>query len=157
MGFGKSHGFRKHKAGDKNRKSPSFNKEKLTVQPSVKRNEYRIALKKERLTHHQVPRSPQKRTKLEERATMGQSKYFTELKDIRAFFTKESKLNVSLPLLARRLDQVYRNFRAAALKKTGVKVIDDSAFLKWSGLRAREPFELLLFIQQSPSFHSFMC
>ena len=65
MGFGKSHGFRKHKAGDKNRKSPSFNKEKLTVQPSVKRNEYRIALKKERLTHHQVPRSPQKRLRIE--------------------------------------------------------------------------------------------
>ena len=61
----KKNGFFKQKTGDKNRKSPSFNKEKLTVQPSVKRNEYRIALKKERLTHHQVPRSPQKRLRIE--------------------------------------------------------------------------------------------
>ena len=132
----KKNGFSNRKLGTKNKKHPSFNKERLIVPNALRK---RVAA-----SHHHELRSPQKRTKLEERATMGQSKYFTELKDIRAFFTKESKLNVSLPLLARRLDQVYRNFRAAALKKTGVKVIDDSAFLKWSGLRAREPFELLM-------------
>ncbi len=63
---GKRKGFSKRqKAGDKNRKSPSFNKQRTIVQPSVKRNEYRIALKKERLTHHQVPRSPQRRSRIE--------------------------------------------------------------------------------------------
>ena len=57
---GKRKGFSKRqKAGDKNRKSPSFNKEKLTLQPSVKRKALRG--KKERFTHHQVPRSPQRR------------------------------------------------------------------------------------------------
>ncbi len=63
MGFGKKHDFCKQKTGDKNRQSPSYHKQRTIVQPSVKRNEYRIALKKERLTHHQVPRSPQKRAK----------------------------------------------------------------------------------------------
>ena len=71
MGFGKNHGFHKHKAGDKNTKSPSFNKEKLIIQPSVKRNEYRIALKKDRLTHHQVPRSPQRRSRIEAAEEVG--------------------------------------------------------------------------------------
>ena len=44
----------KRKAGDRNTKSPSFNKEKLTVQPSVKRKALRKA------SHHHTPRSPQK-------------------------------------------------------------------------------------------------
>ena len=55
----KKNGFSNRKGGEKNRKSPSFNKEKLTVQPSVKRKALRG--KKERFTHHQVPRSPQRR------------------------------------------------------------------------------------------------
>ena len=55
----KKNAFFKRKGGEKNRKSPSFNKEKLTVQPSVKRKALRE--KKERFTHHQVPRSPQRR------------------------------------------------------------------------------------------------
>ena len=59
MGFGKKHGFWKQKGGDKNRKSPSFNKEKLTVQPSVKRKALRKA------SHHHTPRSPQKRARIE--------------------------------------------------------------------------------------------
>ena len=61
----KKNAFFKRKGGEKNRKSPSFNKEKLTVQPSVKRNEYRKTLQKEHLTHHQLPRSPQRRSKIE--------------------------------------------------------------------------------------------
>ena len=67
MVFGKvkKNGFCKRKGGDKNRQSPSYHKQRTIVQPSVKRNEYRIALKKERLTHHQVPRSPQKRLRIE--------------------------------------------------------------------------------------------
>ena len=55
----KKNAFFKRKGGEKNRKSPSFNKEKLTLQPSVKRKVLRE--KKKRFTHHQVPRSPQRR------------------------------------------------------------------------------------------------
>ena len=53
---GKRKGFSKRqKAGDKNRKSPSFNKEKLTLHPSVKRKELRKA------SHHHTPRPQKKR------------------------------------------------------------------------------------------------
>ena len=59
MGFGKKHGFHKHKAGTKNKKHPSFKKERLNVQQT---NALR---KKVAESHHHTPRSPQKRARIE--------------------------------------------------------------------------------------------
>ena len=59
MGFGKKHGFYKQKAGTKNKKHPSFKKERLNVQQT---NALR---KKVAESHHHTPRSPQKRARIE--------------------------------------------------------------------------------------------
>ena len=59
MGFGKSHGFYKRKAGDKNTKSPSFHKQRYIIPRDKSRK------KDEQLSHHHLVRSPQKRTRME--------------------------------------------------------------------------------------------
>ena len=59
MGFGKSHGFRKHKAGDKNTKSPSYHKQRYIIPRDKSRK------KDEQLSHHHAVRSPQKRARME--------------------------------------------------------------------------------------------
>ena len=57
MGFGKSHGFHKHKAGDKNTKSPSYHKQRYIIpRDHTRKND------KEPSHHHEF-RSPQKRAK----------------------------------------------------------------------------------------------
>ena len=59
MGFGKKHGFYKHKAGDKNTKSPSFHKQRYIIPRAKSRK------KDEQLSHHHAVRSPQKRARIE--------------------------------------------------------------------------------------------
>ena len=53
MGFGKSHGFYKRKAGDKNTKSPSFHKQRYIIP--------RDNQTQKKASHHHTPRSPQKK------------------------------------------------------------------------------------------------
>ena len=59
MGFGKSHGFYKQKAGGKDTKDPSFHKQRYIIPRDKSRK------KDEQLSHHHLVRSPQKRTRME--------------------------------------------------------------------------------------------
>ena len=57
MGFGKSHGFYKPKAGGKDTKDPSFHKQRYII---PRDNQTR-----KKVSHHHTPRSPQKRARIE--------------------------------------------------------------------------------------------
>ena len=59
MGFGKSHGFYKPKAGGKDTKDPSFHKQRYVIPRAKSRK------KDEQLSHHHAVRSPQKRARIE--------------------------------------------------------------------------------------------
>ena len=59
MGFGKSHGFWKRKAGGKDTKDPSFHKQRYIIPRAKSRK------KDEQLSHHHAVRSPQKRARIE--------------------------------------------------------------------------------------------
>ena len=59
MGFGKNKGFSKRKAGGKDKKDPSFHKQRYIIPRDKSRK------KDEQLSHHHAVRSPQKRARIE--------------------------------------------------------------------------------------------
>ena len=61
----KKNGFSNRKLPSRDKTRPAFTKERLIVQPNALRKALRKTLQKEHLTHHQVPRSPQKRARIE--------------------------------------------------------------------------------------------
>ena len=61
----KNNDFCKQKRRSRDKTRPAFAKERLIAQSNALRKAFRKTLQKERLTHHQVPRSPQRRSRIE--------------------------------------------------------------------------------------------